>query len=83
MSICSVKYLKDQSFIDMFGKRLKQLRESRGLSQEQLALKTDLSQSQIARTELGQVNTSISHAALYARELQIDVRELFDFTNLS
>ena len=82
MSICYVKYLKDQEFINKFGKRLKQVRETKGLSQEQLALKTDISQSQIARTELGQVNTSISHAAAYAKVLGIDVRHLFNFSEL-
>jgi len=76
-----VKYLKDQEFLYKFGKQLKKAREAKGLSQEQLALITEISQSQIARTELGQVNTSISHVAAYAKKLNIDIRELFDFTN--
>jgi transcriptional regulator with XRE-family HTH domain len=78
-----VKYLKDEDFIKKFGKRLKQVRESEGLSQEQLSLLTEVSQSQIARTELGQVNTSISHAATYARFLKIDAKDLFDFSKLT
>lgn len=82
MSICSVKYLKDEDFIKKFGKRLKQVRESKGLSQEQLSLLTEVSQSQIARTELGQVNTSISHVATYARFLEVDAKDLFDFSEL-
>lgn len=49
--------------MDKFGRKLKKAREAKGLSQEQLALITEISQSQIARTELGQVNTSISHVA--------------------
>jgi transcriptional regulator with XRE-family HTH domain len=77
-----VKYLKDDDFIKKFGKRLKQVRESKGLSQEQLSLLTEVSQSQIARTELGQVNTSISHVAIYARFLQINPKDLFDFSGL-
>jgi len=68
--------------MDKFGRRLKKLREMKKVSQEQLAYLTDISQSQIARTELGQVNTSISHAAAYANALKIDVRELFDFSGL-
>jgi len=82
VSICSVKYLKDEDFIKKFGKRLKQVRESKGLSQEQLSLLTEVSQSQIARTELGQVNTSISHVATYARFLEVDAKDLFDFSEL-
>jgi transcriptional regulator with XRE-family HTH domain len=77
-----VKYLKDEDFIKKFGKRLKQVRESQGLSQEQLSLLTEVSQSQIARTELGQVNTSISHLATYARFLKVEARELLDFSKI-
>jgi len=77
-----VKYLKDQEFINKFGQKLKKVRELKGLSQEQLALLTEISQSQIARTELGQLNTSISHAATYAKFLKINVMELFDFSDL-
>jgi len=80
MSICFVKYLKDEDFIKKFGKRLKQVRESQGLSQEQLSLLTEVSQSQIARTELGQINTSISHVATYARCLKVNAKDLLDFS---
>ena len=72
-------YLNDKDFIKLFGKQLKKLREAKGLSQEKLALKTNISQSQIARTELGQVNTSISHVQAYAKALDINIKELFDF----
>lgn len=72
-------YLKDQEFIEKFGKQLKKVREGIGLSQEELALKSNISQSQIARTELGSVNTSISHVNAYAKALNIDVKVLFDF----
>ena len=80
MSICFVKYLKDEEFIKKFGQKLKQVREGKGLSQEQLSLLTEVSQSQIARTELGQVNTSISHVSTYAKFLEVDPMELFDFS---
>jgi transcriptional regulator with XRE-family HTH domain len=75
-----VKYLKDEEFIKKFGQKLKQVREGKGLSQEQLSLLTEVSQSQIARTELGQVNTSISHVSTYAKFLKVDPMELFDFS---
>lgn len=74
-----MRYLKDQEFIEKFGKQLKKVREGRGLSQEELALKSNISQSQIARTELGSVNTSISHVNAYAKALGIEVTMLFDF----
>jgi len=77
-----VKYLKDEEFIKKFGQKLKQVRESKGLSQEQLSLLSEISQSQIARTELGQVNTSISHVSIYAKYLKVDPMDLFDFSDL-
>lgn len=77
-----MKYLKDEDFIKKFGQKLKQVRESKGLSQEQLSLLTEVSQSQIARTELGQVNTSISHVSIYAKFLKVNTMDLFDFSNI-
>lgn len=82
MSICFVKYLKDEDFIKKFGQKLKQVREEKGISQEQLSLLTEVSQSQIARTELGQINTSISHVATYAKFLKVNAMELFDFSDI-
>jgi transcriptional regulator with XRE-family HTH domain len=74
-----VAYYKNETFIKNFGKKLKEVRESKGFSQEKLSLVTNISQSQIARTELGQVNTSISHLALYAHALGIPPKDLLDF----
>ena len=74
-----MKYYKDQEFINSFAKKLKSLRELKGISQEKLSLITNISQSQIARTELGQVNTSISHLSLYARALEVNPKDLLDF----
>lgn len=68
--------------MNKFGKKLKMVREAKGFSQEQLALITNISQSQIARTELGQINTSISHVSIYAKALKIDAMNLFDFYDL-
>jgi ribosome-binding protein aMBF1 (putative translation factor) len=78
----SVKYLKDQEFMDKFGRRLKKVRESKEITQEQLAYLTEIVQSQIARTELGQINTSISHVSVYAKALNVHPSTLFDFTDL-
>ena len=72
-------YLKDQEFIEKFGKQLKKVREGKGVSQEVLSLRCNISQSQIARTELGYVNTSISHVNAYAKALEIEVKSLFEF----
>jgi len=64
-----------------FGKRLKEVRESKGMSQEKLALKADLSQSQIYRIEKGLINTTISTALHLAENLDVSFSELFSFEN--
>lgn len=74
-----VKYLKNQKVIDKFGKRLRAFRESADLSQEQVHLCTGIGQSHLASTELGQVNTSISHLALYAELFGLEDHEMINY----
>jgi transcriptional regulator with XRE-family HTH domain len=70
---------RDDKTIKNFGKKLREIRQSKGTSQEQLAHDCGLEYSQINRIELGKVNTSISHVALIAKHLGIKPTELFDF----
>jgi transcriptional regulator with XRE-family HTH domain len=69
---------RDDKTIKKFGRKLREIRQSKGISQEQLALACGLEYSQINRIELGKVNTSISHLTLIAKQLGISPRELFD-----
>ena len=61
------------------GKRLRDLRRLRGLSQEELAWKADLELSQISRIERGIINTSISQLFSIAEALEVSLQEFFDF----
>jgi transcriptional regulator with XRE-family HTH domain len=74
-----VAYYRDDKTIKKFGKRVREVRQSRGISQEQLAHNCELEYSQINRIELGKVNTSISHVALLAKYLGVTPADLFDF----
>jgi len=74
-----VKYLRDEEAIKHFAKRLKELRLERNISQQKLALKVGLEQSQVGRIERCLVNTSISHAVVLAKGLGVPVYELFMF----
>ncbi len=62
-----------------FGKNLRLIRKSKGISMEKLANLSDFEYSQISRIELGQINTSIDTVFKLAKALEIDVKELFDF----
>ena len=57
---------------------MREIRQSKGLSQEQLALACGLEYSQVNRIELGKVNTSISHVTLIANHLGVSRGELFE-----
>jgi DNA-binding XRE family transcriptional regulator len=77
-SFCYV-YYRDDKFLKKFGAHLKTIRTEKGISQEKLANELNFSQPHIAKIESGEVNTSISHAAAFARALKIPVSSLFDF----
>lgn len=65
----------------MFGKRLLAFRLATGLSKYQVSLATGIGQSHIAKTELGQVNITISHISLYAELFGVRESELLGFGN--
>jgi transcriptional regulator with XRE-family HTH domain len=72
-------YYRDEKFIKKFGLKLRDIRKSKKISQEQLAFDTGFELSQIGRIERGTVNTSISHVAAIAKALKVRPEELFQF----
>lgn len=74
-----MKYLRDEKGIRKFGKRLREVRLSKNLSQEALAWEANIEPMQISRIERGVINTSISQVFNIAKALQISPKELFDF----
>ena len=74
-----MKYYRDEDFIKKFGARLKQIRTSKRISQEELANETGFEVSQISRIERGTQNTSISHVSAIAKALDVQPSELFKF----
>jgi transcriptional regulator with XRE-family HTH domain len=74
-----VNYKDNPDFCKAFGERVKQLRESKGLSMRQLAATADMDHTQIFRIEHGVVNTTISMVLALSEGLQIPHYELFNF----
>lgn len=70
---------KDTAFLTAFGKRLKQLRKEKGISQAQLAFEANIETSQISRIERGLINTTIANAKLISKILDIPITSLFEF----
>ncbi len=74
-----MKYSVHKTGLKAFGRRLRALRKSKGLSQEQLAWKADSELSQISRMERGIINAGLSQLFKIAEALEIHPKELFDF----
>lgn len=73
------KHVFDEAGLKAFAKRLKQVRKMKDLSQEELALRAELSLSQIARIETARINPTLSTIFRMARAMEIELSELFNF----
>lgn len=60
----------------VFAKRLRQLRQVRGLSQEALADLAGLHRTYVGSVERGERNVSIDNMERLARALEVDIAEL-------
>lgn len=61
------------------GKQIQKLRESKGISQQDLAAKCNFEKSNMSRLEAGRVNPTLSTLEKVANALDITLTELFDF----
>ncbi len=72
-----MSYIRHEEFIRQFGEKVRQMRENRGITQQELALRTGMSRNQVSRIERGEINTSISVVFELAKGLECEVGELF------
>jgi len=70
---------KDEEGLKAFGRRLREIRLEKGVTQESLAYSTDLHLSQIGRIERGEIGASISFVFLFASVLKVEPKEFFEF----
>jgi len=61
----------------LFGNRIRELRKSRGWSQEEFALRVDLDRSYIGGVERGERNISLENICLIATALGVSPSSLF------
>lgn len=73
------KLIFDQEGLQLLAKRLKEIRSEKGLSQEELAYRSEITLSQIARIETVRINPTISTIFKIARTLEVPLSELFNF----
>ena len=62
------------------GKQIQKLRESKGISQQDLAAKCNFEKSNMSRLEAGKVNSTLSTLEKVANALDITLAELFTFS---
>jgi transcriptional regulator with XRE-family HTH domain len=74
-----VKYSRDEIGIKKFGKRLKQIRLSKNMTQEELAWEAGIEPMQVSRIERGIINTGISQVFILSKALKVSPKELFEF----
>lgn len=70
-----------KEILKKLGENLRDLREERDYTQEELANELGLEISQISRIERGVINTSIYTIITIASFLKADYKELFNFKN--
>lgn len=60
------------------GNRIREIRDTKGISQKDLAFKSDLDRSYIASVESGQRNISIINLEKISQALEVSLSELFN-----
>lgn len=69
-------YLKNQKLLTAFGLHVRELRQSKGMTLEELAYACDIELSQVHRIEKGKTNLSLSTLDAIAKGLEISIGEL-------
>jgi len=71
-----------QTAKELLGMRIREVRKARLLSQEKLAEKVGVDPKQISRIEGGKSAPSLDTLEAIAKNLQVEVKDLFDFQHL-
>lgn len=64
---------------ELFGTRIKSLREARGWTQEDLAGRMDISSNHLSSIERGKENPTFDTLVKFSDALKVEMWELFDF----
>ena len=73
--------VRDQEILDNLAKQLKKIRAAKNISQEELAHRSDITLSQIARIETGRINTTVCTLVALAKALDVPPSNLLDWDN--
>jgi transcriptional regulator with XRE-family HTH domain len=68
---------EERAFLQQVGRKIKDIRSERGLSQEQLSFDADLDRTYIGSVERGERNISIINLKKIANALNFQISEIF------
>jgi transcriptional regulator with XRE-family HTH domain len=71
--------ISEETFIKNLGTHIRQLRERKNMSQEDLAGDSGIPKSQVARIERAKINTTIRTLIKIANALEIEPKDLLYF----
>jgi transcriptional regulator with XRE-family HTH domain len=74
-----VNNIRNNKLIRRFGSHLRNLRESHGLTQEELAYEADVPISQVGRIERGEINPTLSTVQALATAMKMSLPEFVKF----
>ena len=72
--------IDDQTFLKEVGKKIKEHRKSKNLTQLEVAIRANLEENAVQRIETGRINSTLKTMLKVATALKIEFQELFDFT---
>jgi len=71
--------MKNEDLLKKLGSHIRKVRVKKGLSQQDLAIDTDMAKSTIARIELAQLNPTFTTLQKISDALDIPLSKLVDF----
>jgi transcriptional regulator with XRE-family HTH domain len=71
--------MSENSLQIIVGKNIQKIRESKDISQQELAAKCNFEKSNMSRLEAGRVNPTLSTLEKVAKALDVSLAELFTF----
>lgn len=70
-----------EELLVLIGKKIKSVRDSKGISQQDLAAKCNFEKSNMSRIEAGNTNLTVRTLLKISQALSVDISELLDTKN--
>ncbi|HZW78168.1 MAG TPA: helix-turn-helix transcriptional regulator [Flavobacteriaceae bacterium] len=71
--------MKQKELLINLGKRIRQLREQQGITQEEISERIGFHRTYIGMVERGERNISLKNIGVFAAYFQMELKELMDF----